>query len=138
MVIRQGAQGVVAAVGGEPGGWALWLDEAGKPNLTYRLFNIARVDLAGTGPLGVGRHSLRFDVENHGGYGKPATLRLFIDGAEAARAELPRTPVGPFALDDGFSTGVDSGSPVGDYPQSGAHGFPLTGAQVESVTIQGR
>lgn len=136
--IAAGAQGVVAAVGGEPGGWSVYLRPDGTPGLTYRLFNLATVQLAGTAPLSPGKHRLRFDFDNQGGYGKPATVRLFVDDQAAGAQDLPASPIGAFALDDGFSTGVDTGSPVGDYPAGASHGFPFTGGTVESVTITRR
>jgi arylsulfatase len=138
LTVAQGAQGVVAAVGGEPGGWSVYLRPDGTPALTYRLFNLATVYLADTAPLSPGRHRLRFDFDNHGGYGKPGTIRLFVDDRPSGSQDLPASPIGSFALDDGFSVGVDTGSPVGDYPAGASHGFPFTDGQVDSVTITRR
>lgn len=137
VTVQQSAQGVIAAVGGEPGGWSLYITETGVPALTYKLFNLAEVQVAGAGPLAPGRHTLKMQFENHGGYGKPATVRLMVDGQEVGAQSLPASPVGAFALDDGFSTGSDTGSPVGNYPQNAPHGFPFAGGSVDSVTVAG-
>ena len=138
VTVEAGARGVIAAVGGEPGGWSLYLGADGTPRLSYRLFNLATAQLAGSGPLTPGRHTLRFDFDNHGGYGKPATVRLSVNGVAVGAQDLPASPVGAVALDDGFSTGVDTGSPVGDYPAGGTHGFPLERARIENVTVAAR
>jgi arylsulfatase len=135
LTLAQGAQGVVAAVGGGAGGWSVYLRPDGIPALTYRLFNLATAQLAGTAPLSPGQHRLRFDFDNYGGYGKPATIHLFVDDQPAGSQDLPASPIGAFALDDGFSVGVDTGSPVGDYPAGTSHGFPFTDGQVNRVTI---
>ena len=138
VTVEAGAQGVIAAAGGEPGGWSLYLGADGAPRLTYRLFNLASVQIGAAQPLAPGRHTLRFDFDNHGGYAKPGTVRLSVDGKAVGAQDLSASPVGGFALDDGFSTGIDTGSPVGDYPAGAAHGFPLDKAKIENVTIQTR
>lgn len=135
LTVEAGARGVIAATGGEAGGWALYFGENGAPRLTYRLFNLAHADIAAPAALAPGRHQLRFVFENKGGYGKPATVRLSVNGQAVGAHDLPSSPVGGFALDDGFSTGVDSGSPAGTYPATGPHGFPLEKARIENVTI---
>ncbi len=137
VTVKQAAQGVIAAVGGEAGGWSIYLTEAGVPQLTYRLFNLADAQIAGAGPLTPGRHTLQMQFENTGGYGKPATVRFMIDGKDAGTQSLPASPVGAFTLDDGFSTGSDTGSPVGHYPKNAPVGFPFVGGSVDSVTVAG-
>lgn len=137
VTVSQGARGVIAAVGGEAGGWSIYLTEVGIPSLTYRLFNLADVQISGTAPLAPGRHSVQMQFENEEGYGKPATVRFIINGAEVGTRSLPGSPVGAFTLDDGFSTGSDTGSPVGNYPKDAQQGFPFVGGTVDDVTIAG-
>ena len=137
VTVTQGAQGVIAAVGGEAGGWSMYLTEAGTPSLTYRLFNLADVQVTGAGPLAPGRHTVQMQFENKEGYGKPGAVRFVIDGAEVGVHSLPASPVGAFTLDDGFSTGSDTGSPVGHYPKNAPQGFPFVGGTVNSVTVAG-
>lgn len=137
VTVTQGTQGVIAAVGGEAGGWSMYLTEAGTPSLTYRLFNLADVQMTGAGPLAPGRHTVQMQFENKEGYGKPGTVRFIVDGKEAGAHSLPASPVGAFTLDDGFSTGSDTGSPVGHYPKNAPQGFPFVGGTVDSVTVAG-
>ncbi|WP_406385476.1 arylsulfatase [Streptomyces sp. NBC_01618] len=126
------AQGVVASMGGRAAGWALWLDPAGRPVLTYRTFEIAELVLTGT-PLAPGRHQvevvLRYDG---GGRGRGATIGLVVDGKTAEDGRVVATPPAVFSIDETFDIGPNTGSPVGDYPVIN----PFRGGTVARVDIE--
>lgn len=110
------AQGVVASMGGRAAGWALWLDPDGRPVLNYRTFEIAELVLTGA-PLAPGRHQAEVVLHyDGGGRGRGATISLVVDGEPAEHGRVAATPPAVFSIDETFDIGLNSGSPVGDYP----------------------
>lgn len=131
-----GARGAVAVMGGTSAGFALYLDQAGKPAFTYRLFDMKTADLAGDRPLAPGRHVLRVDFDyDGGGYGKGGVLRLQVDGRTVGEDRLPATPPAFFTINETFDVGLDTGSPVGHYPADAELGYPFGGGDIERVDI---
>lgn len=110
-------QGVLAAVGGTSGGWALYVDAAGRPTYTYNLFGIARTTIRGGEPLPAGAVTVALDFSyDGGGPGKGATASLEVNGRRVGSGRIERTAPFFFTIDETFDIGVDTGSPVGDYP----------------------
>ena len=123
-VPEQGCRGVLATMGGNTGGWALFVTEDGRPELVYRAFEAGTVHLAGAQPLAAGRRVLevRLDYDG-GGFGQGAVITLSVDGIELDSGRTERTPRGFFSIDETFDIGETTGSPVGDFP----HVFPFEG-----------
>lgn len=130
------ARGVVAALGGTDAGMALYLDEGGRPQFTYRLYDVKTVDLRGAAPLAPGRHQVQVDFDYAGGgYGKGGTLRMTVDGRPADTDTIPASPV-MFSIHETFGVGLDTGAPVGRYPAEAPLGYPIEGAKIDTVNIR--
>jgi arylsulfatase len=112
-----GAKGVLAAIGGNAAGFALYVDAQGRPAFVYELFDVERAQLVGRRALGPGEAevSLVFDYAG-GGPGRGAKLDLRVDGKSVATGSISRSAPSFFTIDERLDVGTDSGSPVGDYP----------------------
>lgn len=131
-VAESTARGVVASMGGRAAGWALWLDPDGRPVLTYRTFELAELVLS-CAPLGPGRHHVEVVVRyDGGGRGRGALISLVADGGTAERGRVAATPPAVFSIDETFDIGLNTGSPVGDYPVS----HPFRGGTIAAVDIE--
>lgn len=131
------AQGVIATIGGRAAGWSLYLDGAGRPVFTYRLFSLKTVELAGADALSPGAHELQVDFDyDGGGYAKGGLLQLKVDGKVVGEDRLPATPPAFFSIHETFDVGVDTGSYAGHYPQQAAIGYPAPQGLVERVDIR--
>jgi arylsulfatase len=125
-------RGVIATMGGRAAGWALWVDEQHRPVLTFRVFEVDRVELVGE-PLAPGRHQVEVVFDYHGpGWARPAEVSLVCDGTVVARGRLRATPPAIFSIDETFDVGCTTGSPVGDFPVS----FPFAGGTIDRVDLE--
>jgi hypothetical protein len=131
--IRAGAQGVVAAVGGNNSGWSLYLDEMSCPTFVHRLYSLEPLTLKCKAPLAAGQHRIVASLD-HGG-AKPSTLSLSIDGTLIAQGETERASPALYSIDETFDVGIDRGAPAGFYPKSGRLGFPFSGGSIDDVTV---
>ncbi|MBV6416013.1 MAG: hypothetical protein CMLOHMNK_00540 [Steroidobacteraceae bacterium] len=132
-----GAHGVIAAMGGEPAGWSLYLDAGGRPVFTYRAFAAGAIELTGQGALEAGLHVLTLDFDYDGdGYGKGGTARFSLDGAPLGSGHVPATPPAFFSIDETFDIGIDRGSAAGSYPAASVPGFPFNGGRIEQVDVR--
>ncbi|SOY75135.1 putative arylsulfatase precursor [Cupriavidus phytorum] len=130
------ARGVIATLGGHSAGWSLYLDDAGVPVFSYRLFNLKTVTLRGPAPLTAGRHQLRFDFRyDGGGYARGADVQLLVDGKPAGTDRLPASPPGFYTIDETFDVGIDHGSAAGDYPADALPGYAFSGGRIEQVSL---
>jgi arylsulfatase len=132
-VPESGAEGMIATHGGLVGGYGLYVQD-GKPAFVYNFLSLDRTTIAGTDPLPAGKVKLEVDFVYHGApgeIGKAATVALKVNGAEAAKGELPRTIPVQISLGEGFDVGMDVGSAV-DF--SYAPPFAFTGG-IEKVTV---
>lgn len=126
-----GGEGVVAALGGDSGGWTLYVDQNGLPNYLYNLFNVERLMLKGSSPLPVGPVKLGIDFGyDGGGFGRGAKVTLLVNGAAVDSGRLSRTALLFFSINENFDVGTDSGSPVGNYPPN----YRFTG-RLSEVTL---
>jgi arylsulfatase len=111
---KDGADGVLAAAGGNVGGYALFVKD-GKPTYEYNYFTVERFKIAGRDRLTPGKHTIRFEFKyDGGGVGKGGTGTIFVDGQEAGKGRIEKTILGRFSADETFDTGEDTGSPVSD------------------------
>lgn len=116
----KGADGVLVADGGSPGGFSLYVKN-GRPTYTYNYFGRTVTTIAAPEPLPPGRATvdLKFDYDG-GGRGKGATITLLVNGGKVAHARLGQTVPTAFSFEETFDIGEDSASPVGDYQSPNA------------------
>ncbi len=130
---KDGAEGVIFALGGDAAGWSLFLWE-GKVRFHYNFFGIRRYDVTSKQPLTAGKQTitLSFTPENSKP-GSPVAVTLSIDGKEVAQGRVDeQVPMrcGTETMD----VGMDCVSPVcHDYEEKGL--FPFTGT-IESVMFE--
>jgi arylsulfatase len=124
------ANGVIAAMGGGTSGWSLYVKE-GLPTFYYNFFEVAGYRVQSSTRLAKGRNTVRVEVTpESAGYGKPATVKLLVDGKEVGAGRVEKTvPAGYGA--EGFDVGKDNISPVSpDYESP----FAFSGS-IRGVTI---
>ncbi|MEZ4333957.1 MAG: arylsulfatase [Myxococcota bacterium] len=129
-VPRGGAHGVVATEGGGVAGWALYLDDRGRPAYHYDFFDVERMTIVGRDPVPSGRQRLRFVFDADPGIGAGGRGRLYVGERLVGEGRIARTAPRFFSIDETFDIGTDSGSPAGDYPA----GWDFTG-RILSVEI---
>jgi arylsulfatase len=129
---KEGAEGVVFAIGGDAGGFSLFLWE-GKARFHYNFFGLRRYDLTSQA-LAPGNHTVVvvFTPESPKP-GSPAAVELRIDGKSAAQGRIEVQVPMRFGTES-MDVGMDCVSPVcHDYEDKGP--FPFTGT-IESVTFE--
>jgi arylsulfatase len=126
------AEGVIFAVGGDAGGWALFCWE-GKARFHYNYFGIRRYDVVSPERLTPGTHTIQVTItpqtEQPGG---PADVTMSIDGTAAGEMQLPEQ-IPQRCGTECIDVGMDCVSPVcADYDDRGL--FPFTGT-IGHVTL---
>ena len=124
------ANGVLAAIGGKTSGWSLYVKD-GRPTFYYNFFEIAGYRAQSSTLLSKGKHTVRVEFNpEEKGYGKPAAVKLFVDGEQTGTVRVEKTvPVGYSG--EGFDVGADNISAVSrDYKSP----FAFTG-KIKGVTI---
>lgn len=109
-----GANGVLATIGGRFGGWGLMLRNS-KPEFHYALSNQPehKFRIVSDQPVPAGNHVVRVAFKyDGGGIGKGATAVLFVDGKEVGQGRIPQTVPIRFSLDETFDIAEDTGTPV--------------------------
>ncbi len=118
---RAPASGVILAMGGATGGYALYALD-GKLTYTYNFLSLDYYDIQAGSPLPAGDHQVRVEFEYDGhnplsDLGLGGTVSLFVDGQRVADGRVERTVPGAFSAVETFDLGVDAGSPVSEnYP----------------------
>jgi arylsulfatase len=119
-VPKEGAEGMIATMGGRFGGYGLYLQK-GKPVFVYNLLNLKRYRFeGGVGAedslgksLKPGKHTIAFDFKYDGpGLGKSGTGTLMVDGKVLAKQKMEHTIPFLMALDESLDIGVDTRTPV--------------------------
>jgi arylsulfatase len=124
------ADGVITALGGTSSGWSLYVKN-GRPTFFYNFFEVAGYRVQSSSQLPKGKSTIRVEFTPEApGYGKPATVKLLVDGKQVGAGRVEKTvPVGYGA--EGFDVGADNVSAVSpDYRVP----FPF-GGTIQSVTI---
>jgi len=132
VIPKDGAEGVVFALGGDAAGWSLFLWE-GKVRFHYNFFGLRRFDFVGKDTLAAGRHviELTFTPESPTP-GAPANVKIAVDGKEIAKGRID-VQVPQRCGTETMDVGMDCVSPVcADYEEKGT--FPFTGT-IDSVTF---
>jgi hypothetical protein len=122
---KEGAEGVIACLGGDAAGWSLFLWE-GKPRYHYNFFGLKRTDVISPQPLPAGRHTIKVEfTPDSPKPGCPARVRLFVDGQAVADGRIDEQ-VPQRCGTETMDVGMDCVSPVcADYEKRGL--FPFTG-----------
>jgi arylsulfatase len=111
-VPSRGCDGVIVAQGGFPGGWSIYVKD-GRPKYCYNFYGVDLFHIEATEALPEGVHRVRMDfVYDGGGVAKGGAVRLFIDDRPVGEGRVERTQPLPFASDEPFEIGTDTGSPV--------------------------
>jgi arylsulfatase A-like enzyme len=130
--MREGASGVLYALGGAGAGVTLYMDK-GQLVYEYNMMIIERTIARSTGKLAAGKH--RIEVATAiAKPGAPGEIVLSVDGKEAARTTVKRTVPAAFSASESFDVGIDLGSTVSrDYYERRPFAFDGTiqGVRVE-------
>jgi hypothetical protein len=124
------ADGVIAAEGGKSSGWSLYVKD-GLPTFYYNFFEVAGYRVKSTMPLPKGESTVSVDfAPEEKGYGKPADVKLFVNGQQAGTVRVERTvPVGYSG--EGLDIGSDNISAVSpDYISPFAFGGTILGVTI--------
>jgi arylsulfatase A-like enzyme len=131
--VPDGADGMIATLGGRFGGYGLYLLK-GKPVFLYNLLALARFRWEGQDALSSGKHTISFDFTYDGpGAGKGGTGVLKVDGKEVARQQVPHSIPFLATIDETFDVGIDTRSAVNDNDYQVP--FAFTG-KVDKVTFK--
>jgi arylsulfatase A-like enzyme len=137
-VPHEGAQGMIATMGGRFGGYGLFLQN-GKPVFVYNLLNLKRYRFeGGVGSedwlgrsLAPGKHTIVFDFKYDGpGLGKSGTGMLTVDGRVLSQQKMEHTIPFLMSLDETLDIGLDTRTPV---DESYTLPFAFTGT-IDKVT----
>ena len=119
-VPKEGADGMIATMGGRFGGYGLYL-QRGKPVFLYNLLDLKRTRWeGGVGAqdwlgrsLKPGKHTIVFDFKYDGpGLGKGGTGVLTVDGKVLSQQKMDHTIPFIMALDESMDIGMDTRTPV--------------------------
>ncbi|KRF10489.1 arylsulfatase [Nocardioides sp. Soil796] len=125
-------RGVLASIGGHSGGWSLRLDEDGRVVFHVRIFERDAFILTSPAPLAPGQHEVLLEFRyDGGGRGKGGEFSLVVDGSTVGVDRISATPPGYYSIDELFTIGFTSGSPVADHPER----YPFTG-ELEEIRIR--
>jgi arylsulfatase len=114
---KDGAEGVLMAMGGNDGGFSFYV-KGGKLRYSYNYVAASHYNIESTSSVPAGKHFLSFEFKPNGkadpakGIGAPGTITLFIDGKEVGKGELPVTIPIQLGLGSGVAIGADTGSPT--------------------------
>ena len=114
VIPQDGAEGVLATMGGRFGGWGMLLMD-GKPEFDYAFSQQLqhKYRIVSNDKLAPGKHTIKFDFKYDGpGFGKGGTGTLSVDGQQVAQGKIDHTIALRFSFDETFDIGQDTGTPV--------------------------
>jgi arylsulfatase A-like enzyme len=112
-VPKGGANGVLVAEGGVPGGYTLYIKD-GKPVYEYNYFAHERYKVTGSEAISPGPAVVRLEFKyDGGGIGKGGTATLLVNGKKVGEGRIDKTVPSRFGAES-FDVGMDSGSPVSE------------------------
>ena len=126
-----GGEGVLAAIGGITSGWSLYIKD-GKPTFYYNFFEVDHARIQSSESLPKGKSSVRMEFTPvEPGPGKPADVKLFVDGKETGSGRVEKTVPFRYSVEP-FDIGRDTVSAVSkDYTVP----FAFNG-RIDHVTIE--
>lgn len=131
-VPESGCEGVICAQGGNMAGWSLYVAPDGRPVYHYNWLGHEHSVAISVQGLTPGRHTIAIDHAYDGGFGAGGDSVMTLDGEPVAHVRLDRSVPVVFSISgETFDVGMDTGSPVGDYP----HIFRFTGV-IHGVTLE--
>jgi arylsulfatase len=130
---KDGAEGVVFALGGDAAGWSLFVWQ-GKVRFHYNFFGLKRYDFTSAKPLPAGKHTIEVVFTPASPKpGSPASVTVSVNGENVAQGRIDEQ-VPQRCGTETMDVGMDCVSPVcSDYADKGL--FPFTGT-IESVTFE--
>lgn len=112
IVPADGAEGVIIAVGGNIGGWSLYVKD-GKPKYCYNYYGMEQYYIEGADKISPGSHQVRAEFSyDGGGLGKGGSITLYIDGRPTGNGRVEKTEFLVFSADETCDLGNEYGSPV--------------------------
>jgi arylsulfatase len=109
-----GANGVIAAHGGNFGGWSLYVHK-GKLRYHYNFIGLMQFDVTSASKLPPGAHQVRMEFAyDGGGLGKGGTATLYVDAKKVGEGRIGRTHAFFFSMDETMDVGCDVGEPVSE------------------------
>jgi arylsulfatase len=95
----EGAEGVLVCLGGEMGGWTLFVDD-GRLVYHYNWLDLEHREIVAAGPVPAGPVELRCEFENlTDTVGGPARVRLLVNGEQRGAGRLDNQVRGRFSLE---------------------------------------
>jgi len=116
-VPKGGVEGVLFSMGGNDGGFSFYV-MGNKLRYAYNYVAQDIYNVESGAEIPEGHHYLSFEFKPTGkadpakGIGTPGTVRLFIDGKEVGKGDLPVTIPNVLGLGAGAAVGCDPGSPT--------------------------
>jgi arylsulfatase A-like enzyme len=112
VVPKAGAEGVIVAVGGNIGGWSLYVKD-GRPKYCYNFYGLQQYYVEGKDKLPAGNHQVRYEFAYEGGgIGKGGDVTLYVDGKAVGTGRVDQTEPLVFSADETLDIGNETGSPV--------------------------
>ncbi|MDG1873659.1 MAG: arylsulfatase [Mariniblastus sp.] len=108
--VKDRANGVLYAIGGASGGLTLYMKD-GHLVYLYNMLIIEQYQTKSAQPLAAGKYKIEV-ITDIDGPGKAGTVRLLVDGKQAAQLKLKRTVPAAFTASESFDVGLDLGSTV--------------------------
>ena len=127
-----GAEGVLVCLGGDVGGWSLYLMD-GRLVYHYNWFDVERYEVTSAIDIPTGKVELKMEFINESNIpGGPATVRLYINGERVGEGRIEQQVRARFSVES-LDVGMDTLSSVSkDYADRKP--FAFTG-KIESVTL---
>ena len=114
IVPKDGAEGVLVALGGIIGGWSLYC-KGGKLKHCYNFLGLEQYYAESKSAIPAGKHQVRMEFAyDGGGLAKGGKVTLFIDGKNVGEGSVKQTVPGVFSADETCDIGTENGSPVTD------------------------
>jgi len=112
VIPKEGAEGVIIAMGGLTGGWSLYAKE-GRLKHCYNFLGLNEYVAEGRTKLPEGRHQVRMEFAyKGGGPAKGGKVSLFVDGKPDGEGHVDQTEPGLFSADETCDVGTENGAPV--------------------------
>ncbi len=129
--ISEVENGVIACQGGNMAGWSMYLIDS-CPEFIYNWFGHELSVVKDSQPLAIGPHQIDAIFDYDGGFGAGGELLLVVDDSPVAHVRIENTVPLVFSMSgETFDVGIDTGSPVGNYPSE----FPFSGI-IDTVVLE--
>ena len=125
-------EGVIVCQGGNMAGWSLYMDSGARPTFHYNLYGHEHFVFTSSQAIPAGTHDISVTFAYDGGFGGGGTVVMNVDGVDVAGGRIDKTVPLVYSMSgETFDVGIDTGSPVGNYP----HDYRFTG-KIVGVTLE--